>query len=305
MDQSFPAMDKILLIGSGGQVGQELLKTLPNLGDVIAVSRAELDLVNRDAIHALIAQVKPQIIVNAAAYTAVDQAETDPDLAHQINAAAPQAIAQAAETLQARVVHISTDYVFDGQKGSPYLETDPTNPMGAYGQSKLDGERAVIEACSRHLILRTAWVYGVYGKGNFVKTMLRLGAERESLSVVADQIGTPTWAKDIAEAIAALLQRQTQQPDQVPFGVYHYTNSGATSWYDFAQAIFEEAQTLGIPIQIKTLFPITTADYPTPAQRPAYSVLSWSKTATAIGHPAPHWRVSLRAMLKAIQAQRI
>lgn len=304
MDQAFPSMDKILLIGSGGQVGQELLKTLPNLGEVIAVSRTELDLVDHDAIHALIAQVKPQIIVNAAAYTAVDKAETEVALAHQINAEAPKAIAQAAESIQARFVHISTDYVFDGQKGSPYLETDKTQPMGVYGQSKLDGELAVIAACSRHLILRTAWVYGVYGKGNFVKTMLRLGADRESLSVVADQMGTPTWAQDIAEAIAALLQQQTHHSDQVPFGIYHFTNSGATSWYDFAQAIFEEATILGMPIKLKTLLPITTADYPTPAQRPSYSVLSWSKTSQAIGS-APHWRISLRQMLKDYQAQDI
>jgi dTDP-4-dehydrorhamnose reductase len=294
-------MDKILLIGSGGQVGQELRKTLPRLGEVIAASRADLDLTDEKAIQGMITQIQPQIIVNAAAYTAVDRAETELDLAHQINASAPKAIAQAAEAIQARVMHISTDYVFNGQKGSPYLETDETHPMGAYGQSKRDGELGVIGSCSRHFILRTAWVYGVYGQGNFVKTMLRLGADRETLSVVADQVGTPTWAKDIAEAIAALLQ--PQHPDPVPFGIYHFTNSGVTSWYDFAQAIFEEANAIGIPLQVKTLVPITTADYPTPAQRPSYSVLSWSKTAKALGQNAPHWRVSLRNMLKAYQAK--
>ncbi|MEM9135815.1 MAG: dTDP-4-dehydrorhamnose reductase [Cyanobacteria bacterium P01_F01_bin.42] len=291
-------MDKILLIGAAGQVGQELTQTLPALGEVIAVSRTELDLTDSDAISTTIQRTQPQIIVNAAAYTAVDRAETESELAHQINDAAPGAIAQAAERLNARLVHISTDYVFDGTKGSPYLEDDPTRPIGTYGQSKLAGEQAVAQDCSRHIILRTAWVYGVHGKGNFVKTMLRLGCDRESLSVVADQIGTPTWSKDIAEAIVALLQRQSESPDEVPSGIYHFTNSGAASWYDFAQAIFEEAQAIGFPIKLKTLNPITTADYPTPAQRPAYSVLGWTKTAQAIGHSAPHWRSSLRQMLK-------
>ena len=266
------------------------------------MSRADLDLTDVQAIQSMIGRVQPQIIVNAAAYTAVDKAESEPALAQAVNCDAPKTIARAAEALHARLVHISTDYVFDGQKGSPYLEEDETQPMGVYGQSKLDGEKAVAEGCSRHFILRTAWVYGVHGKGNFVKTMLRLGGDREELSVVADQIGTPTWAKDIAEAIAALLLRQIQAPEHVPYGIYHFTNSGATSWYDFAQAIFEEAQGLGMPIKLKTLNPITTADYPTPAQRPSYSVLSWTKTAQALGHSAPHWRVSLRQMLKELQA---
>ena len=298
-------MDKILLIGSGGQVGQELLKTLPALGEVIGLSRNELDLTDSTAIASTIATIAPQVIVNAAAYTAVDKAETETTLANQVNCEAPKAIALAAEALGARFLHISTDYVFDGQKGSPYLEEDATLPMGAYGQSKLDGEKAVAASCTRHLILRTAWVYGVAGKGNFVKTMLRLGKDRDTLNVVADQIGTPTWAKDIADAIAALLQQQIQSPETVPSGIYHFTNSGATSWYDFAHAIFEEARAIGFPIKLNTLNPITTADYPTPAARPSYSVLNWTKTSTAIGHHAPHWRVSLRQMLTELKSEHL
>ena len=296
-------MTQILLIGAAGQVGQELQKVLPALGTVTAMSRDSLDVSQSDAIRTQIQSAQPQIIVNAAAYTAVDRAETEIDLAHQINAVAPEVMAQEAEKLGATLVHISTDYVFDGTKGSPYLEEDETQPQGRYGQSKRAGEIAVSQACSKYIILRTAWVYGCAGKGNFVKTMLRLGRDRDALNVVADQIGTPTWAKDIADAIATLLQRQQKEPSAVPYGIYHFTNSGATSWYDFAQAIFEEAQALGIPIQLKQLNPITTAEYPTPAQRPFYSVLSWSKITQAIGHPAPHWRVSLRNMLQEYQSQ--
>jgi dTDP-4-dehydrorhamnose reductase len=199
--------------------------------------------------------------------------------------------------MEAGIIHISTDYVFDGSQSQPYRETDPTQPLGAYGLSKQKGEAAVQAACPNHMIVRTAWVYGVQGKGNFVKTMLRLGKEREELRVVADQIGSPTWAKDLAGAIAQYATKLTPETA----GIYHYTNSGVCSWYDFAVAIFEEARLLGFPLKIERVVPITTADYPTPARRPAFSVLSLQKTNALLGTIPPHWRDSLRAMLKELQ----
>ena len=196
----------ILLIGSQGQVGQELQQTLAGLsselGPLVAVGREQLDLTDLEAIASKIASVSPSLIVNSAAYTAVDKAESEPELAHRINAEAPGAIAQAASQCGAALIHISTDYVFPGHEASPRLESDPTGPLSVYGKTKLAGEDAIRAALDRHIILRTAWVYGCYGKGNFVKTMLRLAKDRSALSVVADQVGSPTWAKDIAEAIA-------------------------------------------------------------------------------------------------------
>ena len=291
----------ILLVGAQGQVGQELTKTLAPIEHLEALGRAQLDLTDLDAIAQTIQTLKPRLIVNAAAYTAVDTAENEPDLAHKINAQAPEIMAKSAEAYGAALIHISTDYVFSGQAGSPRSETDETGPLGVYGQTKLAGEEAIRAANQRHVILRTAWVYGTQGKGNFLKTMLKLGKARETLNVVSDQIGSPTWARDIAEAIADLSQ-QPQTLDtpnrEALFGTYHYTNSGVASWYDFAIAIFEEAAALGIPLKIQTVKPITTADYPTPAKRPAYSVLSNQKIAELLGHNAPHWRTSLRKMLK-------
>lgn len=295
----------VLLIGAQGQVGQELVKALAplteTLGPVTAIGRQELDLTDLDAIAQKVATVQPTLIINAAAYTAVDKAETEPELAHRINAEAPKTLAESAAKCGAALIHISTDYVFDGSAGFPYRETDATGPVSTYGKTKLAGEDAIREALETHIILRTAWVYGTQGKGNFLKTMLRLGASREALSVVEDQIGSPTWAKDIAEAIARLGTKLANQPsDQITeiAGTYHFTNSGVASWYDFAVAIFEEAKALNIPLNIQTVAPITTADYPTPAQRPAYSVLNCQKIARTLGHCSPHWRTSLRAMLK-------
>ncbi|MEM8546341.1 MAG: dTDP-4-dehydrorhamnose reductase [Cyanobacteria bacterium P01_H01_bin.119] len=284
---------KILLIGSQGQVGQELLTTLPAIGKVTAWSRANLDLTQLADIGPQVVAQQPDVIVNAAAYTAVDKAESEPDLAHRINGDAPGRLAQAAQDCGATLIQISTDYVFDGQQNRPYQPTAPTQPLGAYGQSKLAGERAVRSGCDRHIILRTAWVYGAKGRGNFVKTMLRLGAERETLKVVYDQVGCPTWSYDIAGAIAALIPSLSAST----YGTYHFTNSGAISWYDFAVAIFEEAAALGLPLQVQTVLPITTDQYPTPAQRPAYAVLAGDRLAALLQRTAPHWRVSLRKML--------
>lgn len=285
-------MKKVLLIGAKGQVGQELQVTLPQLGEVISIGREELDLTNSEKISQLIREIHPDYLVNAAAYTAVDKAETEPDLAYSINAIAPKIMAEAAEKIKAKFLHISTDYVFDGRKNTPYLETDLTNPLGVYGQSKLRGEEEIKTVNSQAIILRTAWVYGSYGKSNFVKTMLRLGKEREELKVVVDQVGSPTWAKDIATAITHLLINVDN-----PAGIYNFTNSGVASWFDLTKAIFEEAKISGIPLKIQRVIPITTAEYPTPAVRPAYSVLSGQKISQQLGYIPPYWRDSLKAML--------
>ena len=285
-------MKKVLLIGAKGQVGQELQLTLPPLGEVISIGREELDLTNSEKIGQLIREIHPDYLVNAAAYTAVDKAETEPDLAYSINATAPKIMAESAEKIQAKFLHISTDYVFDGRKNTPYLETDLTNPLGVYGQSKLRGEEEIKTVNSQAIILRTAWVYGSYGKSNFVKTMLRLGKEREELKVVVDQLGSPTWSKDIAAAITQLLINVDN-----PTGIYNFTNSGVASWFDLTKAIFEEAKISGIPLKIQRVIPITTAEYPTPAVRPAYSVLSGQKISQQLDYIPPYWRDSLKAML--------
>jgi dTDP-4-dehydrorhamnose reductase len=288
----------ILLIGSNGQVGSYLFQVLTQIGNIIPITRKDVDLAEPESLRKVIRECQPQIIINAAAYTAVDKAQSEPQLANAINGTAPAVMAQEAERLGAYLIHISTDYVFDGNSSRPYSETDVTNPVSAYGTSKLAGEQAIQQICNRYLILRTAWVYGSLGKSNFVKTMLRLGRDREEIRVVADQIGTPTSAQNIASAIASLIS--LIQTNTVPSltGIYHYTNSGAASWYDFAHAIFEEAQIVGFPLQIQQVIPITTPEYPTPAIRPAYSVLACQKISTLLGTYPPHWRQSLRVILK-------
>lgn len=284
---------KILLTGSTGQLAQELQPILSSTSEVIAVDRQQLDLSQPDQIRQIMDQVKPNFVVNAGAYTAVDKAESEPELAMAVNGVAPGIFAEECEKLGAVLIHISTDYVFDGSKSQPYLDTDATNPLGSYGWSKLRGEEAIRNASGRHLMIRTAWVYGNGGKGNFVKTMLRLGKDREEIRVVYDQVGSPTWTGDLAGAIAQLIPHL--QPEH--FGTYQYTNSGVCSWYDFAVAIFEEAKALGIALKIERVIPITTADYPTPAKRPAYSVLSSQKIVQLLGQYPPHWRQGLRQML--------
>jgi dTDP-4-dehydrorhamnose reductase len=284
----------VLLIGGNGQVGQELQKTLLGENKVISVARPTIDLAQAETIRHIIREVQPQIIINAAAYTAVDKAESEPELATAINTTAPQIMAEETQKLGACLIHISTDYVFDGQASSPYLEAHPTHPLSVYGQSKLGGEIAIQQTCQYYMILRTAWVYGSFGKSNFVKTMLRLGKERPELRVVEDQIGSPTWARDIATVIAQIIPQLS--PDMT--GIYHYTNSGVASWYDLAIAIIEEAQQMGFPLQVNRIVPITTPEYPLPAHRPAYSVLACGKISAVIGTYPPHWRQRLRLMLQ-------
>lgn len=302
-------MTRILLTGSTGQLGQELQRTLAPLGEVIGVGRETMDLSQATSVRQRLVEVQPDLIINAAAYTAVDKAESEPELANAINAIAPTIMAEEAQRLGATLIHVSTDYVFDGRKNTPYMEDDTPNPLGVYGQTKLEGEEGIRHQCARHLILRTAWVYGTFGQVNFVKTMLRLFAEREEVRVVADQLGSPTWAADLAQAIHALacrcsettqLTQTSQELEQpsLPMGTYHYTNSGVASWYDFAVAIFEEAKPLGFPLKVQRIVPITTAEYPTPATRPAYSVLSGKKISAVLGSHPPHWRQGLRQMLE-------
>lgn len=299
----------ILLLGADGQVGQELQQTLQPLGSVVAWGRQQLDLSQLDTIQPAIAQAKPDVIVNAAAYTAVDRAESEPELAHTINGEAPGEIAKAAAALEATLIHISTDYVFAGDASTPYQPTSVPGPLGEYGRSKLAGEVAVRAHCDRHCIVRTAWVYGAKGAGNFVKTMLRLGKERSELRVVADQVGSPTWSLDLAAAIAdsishlhpQIAEQSTSSEQTDPYGTYHYTNSGVASWYDFAVAIFEEAAQF-TDLAIERVIPIPTADYPTPAHRPHYSVLDTGQMSQLLGHQPPHWRHSLRSMLAELLA---
>jgi dTDP-4-dehydrorhamnose reductase len=286
-------MQRILLTGAAGQVGQELQSLLAPLGTVTALGREAVDFGDPPAVQQVISRLNPEVIVNAAAYTAVDKAESEPELADLVNHTSVAVLAQAAQTVGAGMLHISTDYVFDGTSGQPYLEDAVTNPLGVYGASKLRGEQAVQKHCPNSMVVRTAWVYGCKGKGNFVKTMLRLGAERQELKVVSDQIGAPTWSKDLAGAIAQMVP--LLGPDTA--GIYHYTNSGVTSWYDFAVAIFEEARALGFPLAIERVLPIPTSQYPTPAHRPGFSVLSLEKTAQLLGEHPPQWRQSLRKML--------
>lgn len=279
---------RVLLTGGSGQLGKALLTCVPEGWQVEAPDRSRLDLSNAASIHAAIEAIEPELVINAGAYTAVDKAESEPELARAINADAPRIMADAlAELGRGRLLQVSTDFVFDGSATQPYQPHDARKLLSVYGQTKADGEDG---AGADAIILRTSWVYAAGGQ-NFVRTMLRLMREREEVRVVADQIGTPTWATRLADAIWALtIQDRT--------GIWHYTDSGTASWYEFAVAIAEEALALGLlerPVQV---IPITTEEYPTPARRPAYSVLDCSATYAALGSEVPHWRENLRKMLE-------
>lgn len=285
----------ILLTGRNGQLGWELQRTLLPVGRVVAVGHAELDLADAAAAGRTLDAVRPDIIVNAAAYTAVDKAESEPDLAHAVNAAAPALLAQWAARNGALLIHYSTDYVFDGAKSAPYVETDPTNPLGAYGRSKRAGEEAVLNSGGDHLIFRTSWVYAARG-ANFLRTILRLAAEREELRVVNDQIGAPTWARLIAEATALALRQALAERRHGRFksGLFHLAAAGETSWHGFATAIVEGRRGL----RVKTVTPIATADYPLPAARPANSRLDTGAFRARFGLALPDWRDCLKLCLE-------
>ncbi len=281
---------KALIVGSRGQLGRGLQASAPAGVSVVAHDYDTLDITDRAAVAAMVEAERPDLILNAAAYTAVDKAESDADAAHAVNATAVGLLAEAARGVGARLVHVSTDFVFDGTSGVPYAPDAAPNPLGVYGRTKLEGERL---AGDDALIVRTAWVYAPAG-GNFVRTMLRLMAERPEVRVVADQIGTPTYAPGLAAALWTLAERRVA-------GIHHYTDAGAASWYDFAVAIQEEAVTAGLLGQAVPVIPIATADFPTPARRPSYSVLDKSSTFAALGGPTPHWRANLRLMLNEIK----
>lgn len=297
--------ETILLIGKNGQLGFELQRSLATLGEVVAVGSAECNLADAESIRARVRSVRPRIIVNAAAYTAVDKAETEVALAMAVNAHAPGILGEEAARIGAWVIHYSTDYVFDGKAERPYAEGNATNPLSVYGRSKLAGEQALQAATDRHLILRTSWVLGAHG-GNFAKTMLRLAAERDSLKVVADQWGAPTSAALLADMTAqAIRQAHMDGEANFPFGLYHLTAAGETNWCDYARFVIAAAQMAGQPLKLgpADVHPISTADYPLPAPRPANSRLDTEKFRTTFGLPLPHWEDGVRQVLQQVFAQ--
>ncbi len=293
---------KLLLLGGNGQVGRELRRSLAPLGEVVVATRdggdadVAADFDAPDSFAALVARIAPDVVVNAAGYTAVDKAETDSAAAFRVNAEAPAAIARACAASGALLVHYSTDYVFDGSALLPYREDDATAPLGVYGASKLAGEDAIRDSGARHAILRTAWVYASHGK-NFLCTMLRLAGERDELRVVADQVGAPTPAAWIADATAEIVRRGIGAS-----GTWHLTADGETSWHGFTEAIVEQAHGLGLIERMPSVVPIATSEYPTPAQRPAYSVLDTTRLHHDFGIAPPEWREGLRRTLRELVA---
>jgi dTDP-4-dehydrorhamnose reductase len=284
---------KILITGQHGQVSQALQQRLPPLGELIVLGREQLDLTNVDRIRQQVRAHRPDLIINAAAHTAVDQAESEPEVAFAINAIAPGILAEEAKALGAPLIHYSTDYVFDGSKPAPYTETDTPNPLGVYGQSKLAGEQAIAAVGGEHLILRTSWVYSNHGK-NFLLTMQRLLQEKPQMRIVADQIGAPTWAGTIADSTRALIEHW-QAGAAGAWGVYHLTAQGETSWFGFAEAIGEHLRTTGKACS--ELEPIPSSAYPTPAKRPLNSRLDCSLLQQQWHVAQPHWLDALRECL--------
>jgi dTDP-4-dehydrorhamnose reductase len=288
---------KLLITGAGGQVGKETAAAAAEHGfETAALTHQDLDIADKSAVKRIFHEVAPSMVVNAAAYTAVDKAESEPDLAAAVNEFGPANLAEACRAGGIPLIHLSTDYVFDGNQKRPYRETDPVNPAGVYGRSKAAGEAAVASRLDRHVILRTAWVFSSHGS-NFVKTMIRLGRERDAIGVVDDQIGCPTDAAAIARAILSICARYADDPD-LPWGTYHFCGAPTVTWYGFANRIFAAAQAAGIGLTLDTLEAITTADYPTAAARPANSVLDCGKIAAAFGIEAPDWRDGLSRVVK-------
>lgn len=293
---------RLLLTGCNGQLGFELQRSLAPLAEVIAISRDDCDLSDETALRALIQEIEPDGIVNPAAYTAVDKAESDAELARKINSDAPRIMGEEATKCGAFVFHYSTDYVFEGVGDQFYKESDPTNPQNVYGQTKLEGEHALLSVCQRSLIMRTSWVVGAHG-GNFAKTMLKLASERDSLSVVADQFGAPTSAALLADVTAQLIGRIKHQGDEVfPYGLYHVAASGVTNWYEYAQFVIAEAIKTGKSMKVlpEVFKPITTADYPVPAKRPANSRLDTNHFQNAFDLRLPDWKLGVSHVLQQI-----
>ncbi|MGY1529168.1 dTDP-4-dehydrorhamnose reductase [Luteimonas sp. A649] len=297
---------RLLLLGANGQVGHALRRELASLGEVVCTTRSgtlddedtceRADFDQPGTLPALVERIAPDVLVNAAAYTAVDRAEEERDASYRANAEAPAALAAACARRGALFVHYSTDYVFDGSGTQPWREDDATAPLGVYGASKLAGEQAVRDSGARHMVFRTAWVYGAHGH-NFMRTMLRLGADRDELRVVADQVGTPTPARVIARATAHALRTKPEAS-----GLWHLTAAGSTSWHGFAEAIFTGAHARGLLQRVPRVLPITTADYPTPARRPAYSCLDLTRMQAEFGLELPDWKDALSGVLDEVSA---
>jgi len=300
-----------LVTGASGQVGGALVRALAPLGEVVAPQREQLDLADADSIRQVIASVRPNWIVNAGAYTAVDKAESEPEVAQAINARAPEVLGEEARRLGAAVIHYSTDYVFDGTKSGRYVETDPTGPLNVYGRTKLEGEHALAASGAAYLIFRTSWVYAVSGK-NFLRSMMRMARERDTLRIIADQHGAPTWSEELARMTAHVIVQaeartnsaSSDQAARVVTGVYHATGAGETTWCGFAQAIVEEMRALEPTTALARVEPITTADYPTAAKRPVNSLLDCTKLQRTFGWEMPDWRTSVAEVVaEALRAE--
>jgi dTDP-4-dehydrorhamnose reductase len=286
---------KVAVTGAAGQLGTDLCRRLRAAGhEAVALARKDLDLAHPEQVRETISALAPDWVVNCAAYTQVDRAESEVEQAFAVNRDGARALAQAVARTNGRLLQVSTDFVFDGSQSHPYREEDAASPLGVYGRSKWEGEQAVLDRLPDALIVRTAWVHGAHGH-NFVKTILRLASERERLTIVDDQVGSPSWTGDIAAALARLMEQQAA-------GIFHYTNEGVASWYDFAWAILEEARGLGLVVKNCELVPIPTSAYPTPAKRPAYSVLSKEKIRACLGTAIPHWREGLQSMMRELKA---
>jgi len=282
----------VLLCGANGQLGAELRRAAPAWARLEATDRESLDVSDADAVLRLVERIRPRLILNAAAYTAVERAEDERELAFAVNARGPHNLARAAAAAGAKLVHVSTDYVFDGTSRRPYRPEDPVAPLGAYGASKAEGEKAL---GAHSLVIRSSWLYGAHG-ANFVHTMLRLMSEREEVRVIADQVGSPTWARGLAHAIWLATEASLA-------GMHHYADAGETSWHGFAAAILEEARALGMELRARRVIPIASSDYPSKVRRPAYSVLDCSALARALGIELVPWRDNLRRMLAEIRGQ--
>jgi dTDP-4-dehydrorhamnose reductase len=292
---------RVLLTGRNGQIGFELRRAFAPFGEVISVDRTRCDLSRPEGLRELVRHVRPQVILNAAAYTAVDRAEAEPDLARAVNATAPGILGEEAANLGALLVHYSTDYVFDGTKTAAYTESDAPNPQSVYGSTKLAGERAIEKSGARYLIFRTSWVFGHHGM-NFAKTMLTLASERDSLAVVNDQFGAPTSSALLADITAHIVRDAAREPERFPYGLYHVASGGHTTWYRYATYVIEKAREAGLPIRVRseTIRSITTEEYPTAAARPSNSRLDTKRLCSTFGLEMPDWAESLDHTLEQI-----
>lgn len=287
---------RVLLAGASGQLGLCFQDYISDSAKLTALSSKELDITCKASVEKVVNTVKPDVIVNCAAYTAVDKAESEPELAHAVNCQGPENLAYAAAILDIPLIHVSTDYVFDGNATEPYVPTDATSPQGVYGQTKLAGEQAIKAITSKHIVIRTAWVFSEYGN-NFVKTMLRLASERDELGIVADQHGSPTYAGDLATLIVALVTR-IESGDFSDYGLYHFCGDKAVSWFEFAESIFAVKAKLNADFSIPKLNKLTTEQFPTPAKRPKYSVMQDNRLSLLNLPNASHWQDSLKTVIK-------